>query len=335
MPNKSFENFKVSDYLKNEIMETKAPYLKSENGFDISIVYRDDIEIEKMTYSAILDECKQNIWFFFREVARVPSIYNKYGDQFKLTPISFALIQTYKLKCNFVASSIFEDSQMHQTLILLALYEYISGYPSRIHNFINTFINKESFKHLQHGPLINEIRQYAKLLIPALPIFINFNNTDTIRIVTDEFNAASSILNTAISNVEVTDKIDEILNQNLYVYRFTDLSDEYQFFLLECCAKYQRQRRNKKDYKGKFIFEIDFRNMNLKSPTSSYIQYMILRLESNEFITNTKYVDFVLREAHDNGNIVHIAESIEPDSNDYQGYKSNAYLSKIKSEIYF
>ena len=95
MPNKSFENFKVSDYLKNEIMETKAPYLKSENGFDISIVYRDDIEIEKMTYSAILDECKQNIWFFFREVARVPSIYNKYGDQFKLTPISFALIQTF------------------------------------------------------------------------------------------------------------------------------------------------------------------------------------------------------------------------------------------------
>lgn len=334
MANKSFEEFKVADYLKEEILNTKDPYLKSSNGFSVSILYNSR-EVDKMLYTAILEECKHNIWFFFREIARVPSLYSDIGEQFTLTSISYAMIKAYECKCNFIVSSIFENSQIHQTLILLALYEYICNYPSKTYNYINTFLTKacldETEKLIVSNKIGEDISQYANVLNYALPFFINFNS-QYVKVLKNEFNSSNTQYNRAIARITVDTKIREILDRNLYVFNFESLSEEMRFFLLECCNKYHLNNHDgAKIYSGRFMFELDFNNIDINSLTVSYIQFMIPRIKSTDFMVNPKHVDYIMRESCDNGSIIHIAETIDDNqTNNYKLYKTNEYLKKIK-----
>lgn len=107
---------------------------KSLVNFNIEDLKTDDINLKDELMKKIIEECKHNIWFFFREIVRLPSFYgyiagiNDYDTPYILNIETMLMIYMYEHRYEFLFSNNSEISKMYtETLVLLQLYD----------NFIN------------------------------------------------------------------------------------------------------------------------------------------------------------------------------------------------------
>lgn len=324
MSNISFENFMSHEPLvRNTILSTKNEMLKN---FDFDKLHSDD-DIDKDYFVAVREECNKNIWFFFREIARVPSIYHGDGKQFEITPVSFSMILAYTQGVDFIASSLFPQSQMRETLILLALYEFACSSKSAIYKTINILVADEDDK----DRLKDDICMYANLLAKALPEFITFSENRyrhfsiLVSSDIDDLDNCNAMM-TANSDIVISDRMKSIQKQNLYVFDYTHMSEKYQFKILECMYKYWHNN----DDNGRLIIGADARDFKYGSPVTSFLQYMADEiLETDDIYADPFANRELLSNASSYGGLMHIKESITDDGNRYKNHIIEEYMKTL------
>ena len=131
-------------------------YDESLENFDISDLRTDDNKAREALITKVIKECQKNIWFFFREIVRIPcevsGAYNcpEYSTRFVLNPMSMAMIYLYDNNQNFIATRHHEKQGSTTTLFLLNLYHMMfkSGIDiSHVFNYIiDEYENMESPK---------------------------------------------------------------------------------------------------------------------------------------------------------------------------------------------
>ena len=324
MANISFEKFanlKKDPFIRSTIFSTKTDELKS---FNFDVLYNQD-DIDRSLYSLIIDECRQNIWFFFREIARVPSIYHNDGKQFELTTASYAIISAYENNGDFVISSIYPGNQIRETLILLSLYEYICGNRCSISKSINIFnTNKRRAEIIR-----NEICQYAQLLTKALPIFLTFDRS-CINIVNSLDDSINSAKMTANSEIIINDHMEHVLSQNLFVFDYTSMEQNEQFNILECMYKYwHRLHTYRPADHGRLIIEADGRNLKFGTPVTSFLQYMITVLDITDICDSPSEYNDMMIKAATSGDLIHIKESIYKTDCSYKYHISKEFIESL------
>ena len=120
-------------------------YDESLENFDISDLNTEDNKAREALITRVIKECQKNIWFFFREVVRIPCEvgcaynYPDYYTRFVLDPMSMAMIYLYDNNQNFIATRHHEKQGSTTTLFLLNLYHMIfrcGGKVSHVFNYI-------------------------------------------------------------------------------------------------------------------------------------------------------------------------------------------------------
>ena len=322
MSNISFENFMTHEPLvRATILSTKNEMLKD---YDFNKLHSND-DINRDYFITVREECIKNIWFFFREIARVPSIYHKDGKQFELTEMSFSLILAYTHGVDFISSSIFPQSQIRETLILLALYEFVCSSKSSINKTINILVANEADKKKIEA----EIGLYGNLLSKTLPEFLGFK-IDCYRYLKvytaddiDKIDKCDGAITSQVSLIR-TDEMRSILKQNLYVFDYTHMSEKDQFRILECMYKYWH---NNKD-RGRLIIAADANDFTYGSPVTSFIYYMIDEFVRTDEVCGDPFLNGEsMSEVSTYGGMMHISESVDFD-NDYQQYMYKEALEK-------
>lgn len=132
-------------------------YLKNENLCDtdvFNILLENDTSIPNIR-EMIIKECKENIWFFFREVVKLPIIATSDEcTRFIITKESYILIKNYikGIPTMLVKDTFTPHSGITTTLLLLALY----------HNLI---IKEKSFISEYRLMPSDDIRPYIRRLL--------------------------------------------------------------------------------------------------------------------------------------------------------------------------
>lgn len=99
--------------------------------FDTSNLSNDDYPDIEEWRALVIDECVNNIWYFFREVARVPHPVwgDEYSVPFHLDIQSMLMIKAYENKHSFFIGYHTPITGLNTTFRLLLFYElFISGY---------------------------------------------------------------------------------------------------------------------------------------------------------------------------------------------------------------
>lgn len=175
---------------------------KSLIDFDVSQLYTDDKEKRTKLLEKVVNECKNNIWFFFREVVRIPNIlsmdvgWKSNTIRFVLNKDLLILIYAYEHKFSILTKSTM--TRGYTTLIyLLEIYEKF------INNNFNIFY-------------AYDIKEFALTSI----LYANFHIINTIepkKIMYKEHISYESRLNLNIIDDSVNNKSIEINDSSLLV----------------------------------------------------------------------------------------------------------------------
>lgn len=85
-------------------------------------------ELSKEAKALILDECKQNVWYFFREVVVLPNPYNRgKTERYTLTPYTAVMIYLYDMNINYIQEirkdmDEYDKTMIEITIMLLEFY---------------------------------------------------------------------------------------------------------------------------------------------------------------------------------------------------------------------
>ena len=166
-------NDKISDEIMSVINEK---YI----NFNFDILNDVDEYTNRTKYQDILEECKKNIWFFFREIIRVPvpGQPHKYNHsmRFPLNITSLEMIWCYKHKIPFFVCSDGDDKSVYTTLLLLWFYDFIinSAHDTIISNILET-------NEYNMNMLFSHISEIKSINIPILPrlLVLDINNLRT------------------------------------------------------------------------------------------------------------------------------------------------------------
>ena len=118
----------------------------------------------------ILSECRSNIWFFFREIVRIPIPGQphdyEHSMRFPLNLLTYQMIWCYDHHIPFFALSDGEDEQLRiTTLKLLALYNYVKN-PYSISTV--DILQQNYIRHAITHRDLNVLRYINSHLIPRL-----------------------------------------------------------------------------------------------------------------------------------------------------------------------
>lgn len=177
----------IHDTTKNEsFLRLAEIYYKmgvKNNAFHLSLihpelkdidVFNEDLPIE--IKSKIVNECRLNPWYFFREVARVPIPGSLVADPFKANRANIAL---YWLFFNHIMTLVVIQRQTGKTTMLMTLVTYLLNFGST-----NTFINLLTKSETLKAETLNKVKE----LFEELPSYLNFStkkdifNSDEVRI---------------------------------------------------------------------------------------------------------------------------------------------------------
>lgn len=211
--NKSFIN--MWRYLQDKDIENNMFMLElkdeSLKDFKLSDLEINDKDERSHLMKKVLDECRNNIWFFFREVVRISNPVSYYSGQnceynrYILTPIEMLMIFAYDKGISFLASRSRNNvsTGIRTTLMLLELYSYI-------------FKDKD-FSVLYHKDSEELIRKFNMLtitnnsIIPELDITSEYKKCLLAEDKSEYFIHINSKLRTIISTYEVN-QIEELYN---------------------------------------------------------------------------------------------------------------------------
>ena len=130
--NESF--FNISDnitqnYQEEDISMYLPILLYDESLEKIKDVFDIDIKIDEDTRFRIINECKTNIWYFFREFARLTNKTQILNDRhlvnrfrFTLTEKAYKMIWAYNMGYNFLVSAENDNFIIRDTLSLIAFH---------------------------------------------------------------------------------------------------------------------------------------------------------------------------------------------------------------------
>lgn len=179
--NKTFQNmfYELQDKGVNYVGSSEI--LKTENksllDFDYQNMPESDPIFGRSYYDMILSECKKNIWFFFREIVRIPiigqdSTYD-HSMQFPLNKTSLLMIWCYENKIPFFVVGDTKKSEMRiVTLQLLCLYDFLFHYNSTPYMHIITDEN-DVVNHL--SDLQDDFETYSSINSAVIPRLLTMN----------------------------------------------------------------------------------------------------------------------------------------------------------------
>ena len=279
------------------MLETKN---KSLVNFDYEANYTN--ELNPITGQTILDEilteCKNNIWFFFREIVRIPipglPHEYQYSMSFPLNMLSLKMIWSYEHNISFFATcsgSGANDCMRKITLELLCIYDYLFKTPNKKNIIFNTDEDSK-FDLSMDFKLINKINS---LLLPRLTTLYYNNLIDNSRPY------VSTILSNQSNNVISHDKINMIKN-DLTIHGFGfDMHKEKEKNIFTLCKVAKETQNN-----GIFMLEGDADYINNYS-LETYLFHLMpdfdisLFMQSDTFIDKLKYGGIILLYENDFG----------------------------------
>lgn len=146
-------------------------------GFDINDLKTEDKVKRAELLDKVVDECMKNIWFFFREVVRIP---NEMGtlvgiedhhSPFILNPINMAMIYLYDYNQDFIACNILNSGGTTTTLNLLKIYylhfgqgscDYVKSYI--IDTFVQNIVSDKRAEYLENNVTASYYKSFYRLL---------------------------------------------------------------------------------------------------------------------------------------------------------------------------
>jgi len=168
--NKSFKN------VRNELYDAgieNCDFLLKLNDRDLMHIPENPAEWDKPLREKIAKECKDNFWFFVREIIRIPSELNiRYKDPYEYCPRFTLRLNTLRLFYAYTenADIIYKtnnDQSINEAIAILLIYDFIikeSLYP-----------NYDNFVPKEIEDIINRISDLNKY-----SIFMNDINYDSI-----------------------------------------------------------------------------------------------------------------------------------------------------------
>lgn len=173
--NRSFK--RMSEYLQDKGVKNNIFMFKTLNhelvgkSVDELLQIDDEEKLAKIKLS-IIEECKNNIWYFFREVIKIPipGLQHNYEDcvYFPLSPLSMAMIWCYEHGISFYAYTDSDDFYRYETMVWLYIYD--NFVKDSLYNKIITFSNSNNIKKLydtimKFSNINNKILHSLKLMI--------------------------------------------------------------------------------------------------------------------------------------------------------------------------
>lgn len=148
--------------------------LKDESliNFDITDLYTNDKEEKSELLYKVRQECKNNIWFFFREVVRIPNVlsstmhYRENYPRFVLTPELMFLIYAYEHNLSIIADYKYQKGYYTLTLLLELYHKFILDWTNYIIYYLSDIFMKDN--------------KYEKSLLSSNFSILNGNDVESV-----------------------------------------------------------------------------------------------------------------------------------------------------------
>lgn len=304
--NKSFLD--MNNYLLQESIKN--------NNFMLAIMDKDligvdpyDNNLSKETIDKIRTECKNNIWYFLREIIRIKLYDDKYCN-FTLTKANCAQIYCASRRTSSWVSA---PRQFYKTVSsnCICLWELL---------FNNDIISVDTFNKLNVSNLSN------KIILPSYLSLELSNFTEKIDICSSYIGDENSIIH--CSDAEFIDDIDMIVKKPNYYILFESVYNEFYHFTgakniltSDNCLKWEENNYDK-ILKDDCIYHIEFRSTQISENPAryEYIMRKILNCNDNKF---------------NNEVLLNRCEIKDIESVNYRktpNYKCTTYIKKIENK---
>ena len=148
--------------------------LKDESliNFDITDLYTNDKEEKSELLYKVRQECKNNIWFFFREVVRIPNVlsstmhYRENYPRFVLTPELMFLIYAYEHNLSIIADYKYQKGYYTLALLLELYHKFILDWSNYIIYYLSDIFMKDN--------------KYEKSLLSSNFSILNGNDVESV-----------------------------------------------------------------------------------------------------------------------------------------------------------
>ena len=148
--------------------------LKDESliNFDITDLYTNDKEEKSELLYKVRQECKNNIWFFFREVVRIPNVlsstmhYRENYPRFVLTPELMFLIYAYEHNLSIIADYKYQKGYYTLALLLEIYHKFILDWTNYIIYYLSDIFMKDN--------------KYEKSLLSSNFSILNGNDVESV-----------------------------------------------------------------------------------------------------------------------------------------------------------
>ena len=148
--------------------------LKDESliNFDITDLYTNDKEEKSELLYKVRQECKNNIWFFFREVVRIPNVlsstmhYRENYPRFVLTPELMFLIYAYEHNLSIIADYKYQKGYYTLALLLEIYHKFILDWSNYIIYYLSDIFMKDN--------------KYEKSLLSSNFSILNGNDVESV-----------------------------------------------------------------------------------------------------------------------------------------------------------
>ena len=261
--------------ISNEIMSVvNEKYI----NFNFDILTDVDEYTHRTKYQDILEECKKNIWFFFREIIRipVPGQPHTYDSSmyFPLNMTSLKMIWCYKHHIPFFVCTNGNDYIRDITLKLLWVYDYITKISNDKASFSILFTNDNDI-----NLFISQLYEIIAINSEILPSLFSLDvNNIKERIQT----ANNQILESKITN-------DVIFGFNMHnysdIFNIFKLNRDYEkksFFVLE--GDYDKIVNNDlRIYLSSLMTKMKLSYLELSDDDISVLQTMMLYIYDDEY----------------------------------------------------
>ena len=148
--------------------------LKDESliNFDITDLYTNNKEEKSELLYKVRQECKNNIWFFFREVVRIPNVlsstmhYRENYPRFVLTPELMFLIYAYEHNLSIIADYKYQKGYYTLALLLEIYHKFILDWSNYIIYYLSDIFMKDN--------------KYEKSLLSSNFSILNGNDVESV-----------------------------------------------------------------------------------------------------------------------------------------------------------
>ena len=280
--NKSFE--RMFYYLQDNNVSRASAYqiLNVYNtkfqDFDIKKLPNVD-EISNRTKNEIIfSECKKNIWFFFREIIRLPipgqpHIYDS-SMSFPLNLISLQMIWCYEHHIPFFVCTHGNDYIRNITIKLLWIYDYITKISTDKSSFSILFTNDNDL-----NLFISQVCEIIAINSDILPRLFTLNVND----IRDRIEKANEQIRKSNITSGVIFGFDVHNYPDLFnIFKLNRENEDKSFFILE--ANYDKITNNDlKIYTSSLMSRMKLSYLDLPEEDIAVLKTMMLYIYANEY----------------------------------------------------